>query len=87
MIWSKKQTIDGLMSILTDVSYRIVNVSGKIGARVLDWFMSWLIITIGQLNELIEESLGQFGRSYKLDSNKRLIFFIVEKCGWVFTDY
>ena len=87
MIWSKKQTIDGLMSILTDVSYRILNVSGKIGARVSDWFMSlWLIIS-GQFNELIEESLGQFGRSYKLDSNKRLIFFIVEKCGWVFTDY
>ena len=53
MIWSKKQTIDRLMSILTDVSYRIVKVSGKIGARVSDWFMNWLII--GQLNEPIEE--------------------------------
>ena len=82
MIWSKKQTIDGLMSILTDVSYRIVNMSGKIGARVSDWFMSlWLIIS-GQFNELIEESLGQFERSNKLDSNERLIFFIVEKV-WV----
>ena len=75
MIWSKKQTIDGLMSILTDVSYRIVKVSGKIGARVSDWFMNWLIIAIGQLNEPIEESLGQFERSNKLDSKERLIFF------------
>ena len=82
MIWSKKQTIDGLMSILTDVSYRIVNVSGKIGARVSDWFMSWLIIAIGQLNEPIEESLGQFERSNKLDSNERLIFFHFRKM-WV----
>ena len=73
MIWSKEQTIDRLMSILTDVSYRIVKVSGKIGARVSDWFMNWLII--GQLNEPIEESLGQFERSNKLDSKERLIFF------------
>ena len=78
MIWSKKQTIDRLMSILTDVSYRIVKVSGKIGARVSDWFMNWLIIAIGQLNEPIEESLGQFERSNKLDSNY-WVFLVVEK--------
>ena len=65
MIWSKKQTIDRLMSILTDESYRIVKVSGKIGARVSDWLI------IGQLDEPIEESLGQFERSNKLDSNER----------------
>ena len=41
--------------------------------------------TVG--HEPIEESLGQFERSNKLDSNERLIFFIVGKCGWVFTNY
>ena len=32
---------------------------------------------------MIEESLGQFERSNKLDPKERLIFFIVEKYGWV----